>query len=643
MFFFLTAYFRRLKEKFRIHEHDAITKLDQTLVFARRKKKVPNIAQTKYVRIFLHPKELVGLYAGIFLIVTGVITLGYQFSSSHIVSVPAVGGTYREGILGSISHVSPFFAPLNPTDEDVTQLVFSPLLRFNRSNGQVKLDLAKDITKEKNTVTVALQDARFHDNTPVTAQDVVFTYQTILDKTTNSPLRDQISSLQKIEALNEKMVVFTFVRVIEHPEDMLTIGIAPEHTYAGVARDQFIHAAANAQPIGSGPYRFEEYNKETSLITLARYNDYHGKKPFIQTVEFRLATINEELEEWYAKKEVDAVAGLSNETMKRIPKSSAITHKLELPEYTAIFYNQLKSSLLGNQSIREALSLTIDPESLVRDGLLGNGTAINTPLIVGMPGYESLTYETNIAQADELLTKSGWTKLSLEEILQKEKESRIADFKKRYETDTKTPPTEEVIINEAEKIAQDVQKEFDLTVPYVRTKGKELLRITLTTANHEDTQKIAELIKASWGKIGVMTTINLIPMEELSTQVLPQHNYEALLLGVLVNNHADPYAVWYNASKSTSPAIARFSDSYVDQLINNARSAKIEADAENKNRAFAKYIVSKKFANILYRPTFYYIISDRVQGVTDAIITSPSARFENIEDWFVRTKISWQW
>ena len=643
MLFFLKAYFRRLREKFRETEVDNVTKLDQKLVFARRQKKFPNFAQTKYVRIFLHPKEIAILLSGISLIVVGILTFSYQFSSTHIVSAPAVGGTYREGVLGSIARVSPFFAPLNPIDEDISQLIFSPLLRYNRSNGEVKLDLAKNITEDKNIVTVTLQEAYFHDNTKVTAQDVVFTYQTILDKATNSPLKDQIITLQKVEAKNDNTVEFTFIREIAHPEDLLTIGIVPEHAFAGIPHDQLIHAPANTTPIGSGPYQFGEYNKEKSLVTLHRYQKYHGNKPFIETVEFRMATLNEELEEWYAKKEVDAVAGLSNETMKRIPKSGAITHKLELPEYTAIFYNQNKSSRLSNETIREALSLSIDPESLVHEGLLGNGTAINTPLIMGMPGYESLPFETNISEADEQLTTAGWSKVSLEEVLQKEKEKRIADFKKRYETETKSKPTDEVVLQEAEKISQEVQKEFDLTVPYARIKNNEILKITLTTANHEDTQKIAELIKASWGKIGVMTKINLISTEELSTQVLPQHDFEALLLGVLVNNHADPYAVWYNATKSSSPAIARFNDSYVDELINKARSAKTEADAESKNRAFAKYVVSKKLATILYRPTFYYIISDRVSGVTDATITSPSARFENITSWYVRTRLTWKW
>lgn len=616
--------------------HDSVLSLDQKLVFARRTKKFPSLTQYKYVRIFLNIKELSALYLGMFLIGSGVVLGAYAITANHVTIVPFAGGTYREGIIGQPAHISPFYSALNPLDEDIATIIFSPLEA-----------LTKDYTLNGSTLTVTLKDALFHDNTPVTAQDVVFTYTTILNKASQSPLRDEIAIISKVEAKDAHTVVFTLTGSTANPKKLLSIGIAAEHVFAGITPENMLHAPAQLNPIGSGPYRFESLERgnqnEVTSLHLTRFDGYTGKKPYIKDLEFRLATTPGELADWYTKKEIDAVAGLSSEEVAHLPKTNATTYSLELPEYTAIFFNQIASTVVGSEPVRDALASALDPQTLVSEGLMDNGTAINTPLVTGMPGYESLPFETNVATADALLEKAGWKKKSLTELQEERIATTLTKLTKDFKTTNKRDPDDQERQTLSEKAVIAVNAELILTVPYARVKNNEILHITLTVPNHQDSKKIGELIAAAWGQIGVMVTIDVKNTAEISTEVLPKHHFEALLLGVLINTHTDPYALWYTANKDSSVAIPRFNDAYVDELINKARSSTIETDRENANRAFAKYIVNKKPAIILYRPTYEYVISSRVKGVTNEPITSPSKRFEHIASWYVRTTLTPRW
>ena len=117
------------------------------------------------------------------LIIIGVLLLGglmiYLATTFTIQREPAPGGTYVEGLLGTPQFVNPLLCQYNEVDRDLCSLIFSGLIRYDE-RGLPQPDLAErwDVSADGLVYTFHLRpNARWHDDQPVTAADVVFTLQ----------------------------------------------------------------------------------------------------------------------------------------------------------------------------------------------------------------------------------------------------------------------------------------------------------------------------------------------------------------------------------------------------------------------------------------------------------------------------------
>jgi ABC-type transport system substrate-binding protein len=92
--------------------------------------------------------------------------------------VPTGGGVFTEAVEGTPKLINPLFAPANDVDRDLVALIFSGLFRLDGQLNAVP-DLTESFRWLENGKTLEVRlrnDARFHDGQPVTAHDVVFTY-----------------------------------------------------------------------------------------------------------------------------------------------------------------------------------------------------------------------------------------------------------------------------------------------------------------------------------------------------------------------------------------------------------------------------------------------------------------------------------
>ena len=110
-------------------------------------------------------------------------------SGYYQVLTAAPGGTYTEGVLGAFTNANPVYAT-DIADTTVSELVFAGLLTLNQNN-QLTGELAESWTVDSagTTYTVKLRsNLTWHDGKPLTAADVVFTYQIIQNPDAQSPL-----------------------------------------------------------------------------------------------------------------------------------------------------------------------------------------------------------------------------------------------------------------------------------------------------------------------------------------------------------------------------------------------------------------------------------------------------------------------
>ncbi|MBI2426932.1 MAG: hypothetical protein HYV34_03710, partial [Candidatus Kerfeldbacteria bacterium] len=151
----------------------------------------PSPTQLKYLSNYLSRKEVRTLRIASTVIVLSFILMGVQFTRDFVVRTPEDGGEYTEALVGSPKFVNPILAQTNDTDLDLVTLIFTGLMKPG-DGGTMTPDVAEkvDVSEDQKEYTFTLrQDVFFHDGQQLTAEDVQFTFQSILDPAFRSPLR----------------------------------------------------------------------------------------------------------------------------------------------------------------------------------------------------------------------------------------------------------------------------------------------------------------------------------------------------------------------------------------------------------------------------------------------------------------------
>ena len=169
---------------------------------------------------------------------------------------------------------------------EINLLLFAGLTAHDEGN-RVIPDVAEkwEFDERTNTYTFHLRrDVYFHDGVQLTAKDVQFTLEAIMDPANASENASNYEDITAISAPDD----FTLQIQLSAPNvamlDYLTMGILPAHLLEGkdLATDAF-----NQNPVGAGPYRLESWDAGQS-ITLKRNEQYHRGAPNIETIIFKI-------------------------------------------------------------------------------------------------------------------------------------------------------------------------------------------------------------------------------------------------------------------------------------------------------------------------------------------------------------------
>ncbi|KWX87894.1 peptide ABC transporter substrate-binding protein, partial [Paenibacillus riograndensis] len=173
----------------------------------------------------------------------------------------------------------------------IDQALYAPLFQVN--NGKKTFYLADSLTPSADNLTYTLKlksGLTWHDGEKLTADDVVFTIEKILDEKQNSFLRanflinDKPITATKVDDLT---VEFKLPQVSPAFEATLVqVTPIPKHIFENEADIE--KSTKNAAPVGSGPFKFKEY-KAGEYLTLERFDNYVGGKPHLDSVNYRTA------------------------------------------------------------------------------------------------------------------------------------------------------------------------------------------------------------------------------------------------------------------------------------------------------------------------------------------------------------------
>lgn len=508
--------------------------------------------------------------------------------------VPDFGGQYIEGVVASPRYINPILSQTSDADADLVELLYAGLFQYD-DGGNVEKRIASDyqVSEDGRTYTVFLSPGvRFHDGEEVSADDVVFTVRSIQDPAYKSPLRANWQGVE-ITATDQYTVVFTLKKPYFGFLENLVVGILPKHIWENIAPENFTLADYNlSQPIGSGPYLYEDMDKDSQgnilSLSLRSNAEYFAGAPYIDRVTLRFYPDEESLLSAYDQQEVMGMHSISHEQAEDVlSKKGAQLREFPLPRLFAVFFNTNKSAALAYDEVREAIALATDRERIMKDVLRGYGDVTSGPLPSFVQGYQGNDVVFDVTRANALLDEKGW---------------------KRGEDGVRSK--------------SDVTLAFELVVP----DWPELMRT-------------ADLLREDWQAIGVRVEVKVLSQADLQQNVVRPREYEALLFGQGSMLDPDPYSFWHSSQK-TDPGLnlAFYENKEVDGLLADAREMTDVAKRREAYQKFQEIISLEHPAVFLYSPSYLYVVSDIVQGIRVHPINSPSDRLSDITSWYIKTK-----
>ncbi|MEV7426415.1 MULTISPECIES: ABC transporter substrate-binding protein [unclassified Streptomyces] len=255
------------------------------------------------------------------------------------------------------------------------------------------------------TYTYTLRDGvTFSDGEPLTADDVVFTYRTVLDAKTNNTARSELDAIEKVRASGDGKVVFTLKYPYAPFAGRTVLPIVPEHIAGGQDPNT---GSFNTRPVGTGPYVLSAWSKGEKLTFKANPN-YWGGRPKVST--FTMAVIPDD--------DVRATRVRSGDLDGAIlPPNLAATFKNTdgVKTYDAKSYDfrtvtlPTANKVTGDRAIRQALDAAVDRDAMVDKILDGAGRPAYGPLPVDDTWFaKGIERTRDLDKAVRILDAAGW-------------------------------------------------------------------------------------------------------------------------------------------------------------------------------------------------------------------------------------------
>lgn len=595
----IKALFLFIRKKFKKDKLESFIKeqreLDKKLVFSLSKSRIPSFKQLKHLPEIINSREKKIILACGLLVIVALIILGINLYLEKITYLPIPGGKYTEGLVGAPQYINPILAQNNDVDSDLSRIIFSGLIKLDeRQNIAPDIATRYEVSTDQKTYIFYLRNnVLWHDGEKFTADDVIFTINSIQNQDYGSPLRASFNGI-KAEKTDDYAVKFTLAQPFAPFLSSLTFGILPQHIWQDIPISNIMLAEYNLKPIGTGPFLFSSLTKDTAgdikSYTLTRNEKYYGQKSYLDKITFKFYDNFQTAVDAMESKSTQGISLLPRQLKSQIiDKSRFNYYPLGLPQYTAIFINQGKNVILKDKDVRKALALGINRDKIVNETLGGDAGIVNGPILPGFLGFnpdlEKINYDPS--QAMDILEKDGY----------------------RVQPDNS------------------------------RLKDKTKLEITLTTVDQDDLSQVAKEIQTEWQAIGVAVNLQIVPGEKIKNDVIKPREYQMLLYGEMLGSDPDPYPFWHS-SQTQDPGLnlSLFSNREADQLMETARQTTNLQDRYLKYIRFQNILAAELPAIFLYSPNYTYTVSKDIKGISLERIAVPSDRFFGVEGWYTKTK-----
>jgi len=481
-------------------------------------------------------------------------------------------------------------------EQQVESAIFGALVKMNDKLEPIG-DLAEEIevSDDATQFTFRLRpNATFNDGTPLTAEDVIFTFERALDKRTGSfwtgrlqgikgaaEYGDQTAeTVEGLEAIDDRTVRFTlsgpdgaFLVILA---DFSGLGILPKHVLGDVPPDQLeAHQFSLNPTVGAGPYSFVRYETD-QFVELEANPNYWGEAPAVDRLFLRI------LQAEIAVAELESgnldLISVSIDNLERLQQNPNLNvASVKSPSMDSISLN-LDLEYFQDKRLRQAMMYGINRQGIVDSIYAGNATVRNSPIFgpdwMGVPeGLNEYAYDPD--QARTLVQEAGWD----------------------------TNRTVEMMYSPAGNT---------------------------TFAN------MVPIIQQQLGEIGIKVELLQLDAAEINRKLITDHDYEIYIGGGGVYG-ADPnVSSRYYLSNSFTPNGANsvwYANPEVDDLYKQGREAGTQEERKAIYTELAQLLNEELPSIFLWSPNTNFASTKRLQGFLPPAYVDN--RLWNVQEWSV--------
>lgn len=513
---------------------------------------------------------------------------------SHQVMAPADGGVYAEGVVDKISTLNPIFAT---TKNEIagSSLMYSGMFSYDRDNKLAGNLVSTWSTKDGKTWDFKLRENAFwSDGQKISADDIVFTMNLIKNSAVGSPLYG-IFAKDSVSKINDHEIKIELPTAYMSLPYTLTFGILPQHSLKDIspASVRNVMNTDFSQNIVSGPFKYSSRENLANGQTIWKFspNEKFSQNARISSLTIRTYESQNKLIDGLNSGEINAASAVRMSDAANLKADRKLTQET-LNDGVFVIFNT-NSSAVSDQSVREALRLGADRETLRKSATTGELTSVDpldSPIANGV--YDSVDAlkqpDFNLKAAEEKLDNAGWK------------------------------------INEKSRF---------------REKDGKKLTINLVTIQDTDYARVAKELVSEWKKLGVDAQLTESDQSSANDSYLTPRNYDVLVYDLHLGADPDEFAYW-SSTEATEKGLnfANYSNKRADLALNGGRQQFDETARKARYVDFVKRWQQDVPAIALYQPKYYYITTGSANSVNNLPLVDSTARFRDVSEWTVNSQ-----
>jgi len=382
-------------------------------------------------------------------------------------------------------------------------------------------------------------DVRFSDGTPLTADDVVFTFDFIMNPAIQAPReRAYLEKLQSVTAIGPYEVEYRFKEPYFEALSLAGgLAILPKHFYAPYLKEPQKFNESKGLLLGSGPYKLPDpknWTPDRGNIELVRNDHYWGDiQPSFHRILWKIIQNDSARLTTYRNGDIDAYSArpMEYQALKKDPqiqaKSSSFEYMPPVVGYSYIGWNQQrggKATRFADRRVRQAMSHLTDVDRIIKEVFLDYAEPAVSPFGNASQQHDTslVPYRYDLDKAKALLKAAGYEDRNRDGVLE-DASGQIFEFKLTY------------------------------------------------LESNEDTKRMVLLLKDLYAKAGV----KLIPFPQewpVMLENLDKKDFEAITLGWTSGIETDLYQMFHGSQAiSKGDNFIGYQNPALDQLIDQAR------------------------------------------------------------------------